>query len=59
MQTVDVEVTSPSLLVEGMELLVDRGEHPKPPTLIHPLRRRADRGQANRKRDRRASRGNR
>ncbi len=38
-QTVDVQVTSPDLLVEGLELLVERGEQERPPTLVHPLRR--------------------
>jgi predicted Zn-dependent protease len=38
-QTVDVQVTSPDLLIEGLELLVERGEHERLPTLVHPLRR--------------------
>ena len=38
-QTVDVQVTTPDLLVEGLELLVERGEHERPPILVHPLRR--------------------
>jgi hypothetical protein len=38
-QTVDVEVITPDLLVEGLELLVERGEHERQPTLDHPLRR--------------------
>jgi predicted Zn-dependent protease len=38
-QTVDAQVTTPDLLVDGLELLVERGEHEKPPTLVHPLRR--------------------
>lgn len=37
-QTVDVEVTTPSLLIDGFELLVERGEHERLPTLVHPLR---------------------
>ncbi|MFO0634024.1 MAG: metallopeptidase TldD-related protein [Nannocystaceae bacterium] len=39
-QTVDAQVTTPDLLVDGLELLVERGEHEKPPTLEHPLRRK-------------------
>ena len=39
-QTVDAQVTTPDLLVDGLELLVERGEHEKPPTLQHPLRRK-------------------
>lgn len=38
-QTVDVEITTPSMLVEGLELLVERGDHEELPTLTHPLRR--------------------
>lgn len=38
-QTVDVEITTPDLLVDGLELLVERGEHERMPTLVHPLRR--------------------
>lgn len=38
-QTVDVEVTTPALLIDGFELLVERGEHERLPTLVHPLRR--------------------
>ncbi len=37
--TVDATVTSPDLLVDGFELLVERGEHERPPLLVHPLRR--------------------
>jgi hypothetical protein len=40
-QTVDVEVTTPALLIDGFELLVERGEHERLPTLVHPLRREA------------------
>jgi len=40
-QTVDVQVTCPDLLIDGLELLVERGEHEKAPTLRHPLRREA------------------
>ncbi|MEZ4383971.1 MAG: metallopeptidase TldD-related protein [Nannocystaceae bacterium] len=36
--TVDVEVSSPDLLVEGLEILIERGEHERLPTLVHPLR---------------------
>lgn len=38
-QTVDAQITSPELLIEGLELLVERGEHERLPTLVHPLRR--------------------
>jgi hypothetical protein len=38
-QTVDVQVTTPSLLIDGFELIVERGEHERMPTLVHPLRR--------------------
>lgn len=38
-QTVDVQIESPSLLIDGLELLVERGEHEELPTLVHPLRR--------------------
>jgi len=38
-QTVDVQITTPDLLVDGLELLVERGEHGRMPTLVHPLRR--------------------
>lgn len=38
-QTVDVEVRSPALLIDGLELLAERGEYERLPTLIHPLRR--------------------
>jgi predicted Zn-dependent protease len=37
-QTVDVQVTTPALLVDGLELLVERGEHERLPILRHPLR---------------------
>lgn len=40
-QTVDVQITTPDLLVDGLELLVERGEHERLPTLPHPLRRDA------------------
>ncbi|MGB1013293.1 MAG: metallopeptidase TldD-related protein [Nannocystaceae bacterium] len=36
--TVDVEVSTPALLIDGFELLVERGEHERLPTLVHPLR---------------------
>jgi TldD protein len=39
-QTVDAQVTTPDLLVDGLELLVERGEHERLPTLQHPLRRK-------------------
>jgi TldD protein len=38
-QTVDVQIGSPDLLIDGLELLVERGEHERLPTLPHPLRR--------------------
>jgi len=38
-QTVDVQVETPSLLIDGLELLVERGEYEELPTLVHPLRR--------------------
>lgn len=38
-QTVDVQITSPDLLIDGLELLVERGEHERLPILPHPLRR--------------------
>ncbi len=38
-QTVDVQITTPDLLIDGLELLVERGEHERMPTLVHPLRR--------------------
>jgi len=44
-QTVDVEVTAPELLIDGLELLVERGEHEKLPTLVHPLRRPRERSE--------------
>ena len=40
-QTVDTEVSSPALLVDGLELLVERGENERLPILTHPLRRDA------------------
>lgn len=39
-QTVDVQVSSPDLLIDGLELLVERGEHERTATLAHPLRRK-------------------
>ncbi len=38
-QTVDVQISTPDLLIDGLELLVERGEHERMPTLTHPLRR--------------------
>jgi TldD protein len=38
-QTVDVQIAAPELLLDGLELLVERGEHERLPTLPHPLRR--------------------
>jgi TldD protein len=40
-QTVDVQVATPDLLIDGLELLVERGEHERLPILPHPLRRPA------------------
>lgn len=40
-QTVDVQISTPDLLIDGLELLVERGEHERLPTLSHPLRREA------------------
>ncbi len=40
-QTVDVQVSAPELLIDGLELLVERGEHERLPILPHPLRRAA------------------
>ena len=37
-QTVDVQIDTPSLLIQGLELLVERGEYEELPTLVHPLR---------------------
>ncbi len=41
-QTVDVQVTTPALLVDGLELVLERGEHDRLPTLEHPLRRESE-----------------
>lgn len=38
-QTVDVQITTPALLIDGLEMIPERGEHERPPTLTHPLRR--------------------
>ena len=40
-QTVDIAITSPPLLMDGLELLKERGEYERLPTLPHPLRREA------------------
>jgi hypothetical protein len=45
-QTVDVEISTPPLLIDGFELLVERGEHERLPTLVHPLRRATKSGPA-------------
>lgn len=37
--TVDVSVTTPELLIDGLELLVERSENERLPLLEHPLRR--------------------
>jgi TldD protein len=36
--TIDAQVSSPDLLIDGLEIQVERGEHEKLPTLVHPLR---------------------
>jgi hypothetical protein len=38
-QTVDAQVTSPALLIDGLELIVEHGENERLPILDHPLRR--------------------
>ncbi|PRP91888.1 putative modulator of DNA gyrase [Enhygromyxa salina] len=38
-QSVDAQVTTPALLVDGLELVVERGENERLPILDHPLRR--------------------
>jgi hypothetical protein len=38
-QTVDAQITTPALVLDGLELLVERGEHERLPILDHPLRR--------------------
>ncbi len=38
-ETVDAQVTCPELMIDGMELVVERGEHERLPVLVHPLRR--------------------
>ena len=38
-QTVDVQITTPALLLDGLELIVERGENERLPILDHPLRR--------------------
>lgn len=37
-ETVDVQVSSPDLLLDGLELLVERSENERLPVLTHPLR---------------------
>jgi hypothetical protein len=37
--TVDCQITTPALLIDGLELIVERGEHERLPILDHPLRR--------------------
>ncbi len=37
-ETVDVQVDTPALLIDGFELLVEHGEHERLPILVHPLR---------------------
>jgi TldD protein len=39
-QTVDAQITTPALLVDGIELVVERGENERLPILDHPLRRK-------------------
>ncbi len=38
-QTVDTQITTPALLIDGLELIAERGEHERLPILDHPLRR--------------------
>jgi TldD protein len=38
-QTVDAQVTTPALILDGLELVVERGENERLPILDHPLRR--------------------
>lgn len=38
-QTVDAQVTTPALLIDGLELIVEHGENERLPILDHPLRR--------------------
>ena len=38
-QSVDVQVTTPAMLVDGLELVGERGENERLPILDHPLRR--------------------
>ncbi|KIG16740.1 TldD-domain protein [Enhygromyxa salina] len=38
-QTVDAQVTTPALLLDGLELVVEHGENERLPILDHPLRR--------------------
>ncbi len=38
-QTVDTQITTPALLLDGIELVVERGENERLPILDHPLRR--------------------
>jgi hypothetical protein len=38
-QTVDAQVTTPALLIDGLELVVEHGENERLPILDHPLRR--------------------
>ena len=37
--TIDVSVTAPDLLLDGLELVVERSENERLPILEHPLRR--------------------
>ncbi len=37
--TVDAQITTPAMLLDGLELVVERGEHERLPILDHPLRR--------------------
>lgn len=38
-QTVNTQITTPALVMDGLELVVERGEHERLPILDHPLRR--------------------
>ncbi|NJK32180.1 MAG: hypothetical protein HC927_07110, partial [Deltaproteobacteria bacterium] len=43
--TVDAQITTPALLLDGLELVVERGENERLPILEHPLRRKGSKGE--------------
>jgi TldD protein len=47
--TVDAQVTAPALLIDGLEILTERGEHERQRTLVHPLRRGSEESRAQEK----------